>query len=224
MSAYDVIEIRNPEEIPAAVEQHRPVALLVTQQGRDRAGGTEAWMAGLPADLPAIAVSLPNILGRARALGIANVLIKPVTREHLLQAVTGLGRVIHDVLIVDDEPQLADLYGRMLQSAGAGYRPVKSYGGGEALGRMRQQAVDLVLLDLLMSEMSGLEVLEAMKADPALAGTPVIVVSAQYPEPVCSEGGLLIQLVRAQDASLAETLSSLSALVATLPPRGLPPA
>jgi len=76
---------------------------------------------------------------------------------------------------------------------------------------------------LLMPEVSGLMMLQAMKADPALAEIPVIVISAQYPETVPSGGGLSVKLVRSQDASINETLNCLQALVGALPLRGLPP-
>ena len=56
----------------------------------------------------------------------------------------------------------------MLQSAGEVYRPIKAFGGQEALERLRSQSVDLVLLDLLMPEVDGLAVLRAMKEDAAL--------------------------------------------------------
>jgi len=124
---------------------------------------------------------------------------------------------------VDDDPQQVELVGRMLQSAGGEYRPLRALGGEEALARLRHEPVDLVLLDLMMPEVSGLMVLQVMKADPALAHIPVIVISGQYTETISSPGRLSLNLVRAQNASIAETLNCLQALAGALPPRGLPP-
>lgn len=218
LHACDVIEVPNLAELPALIEQHHPVAMLVAHDGE--AVPTRA--AGLPADLPVIAVSLPSTLRSARELGIERVLIKPVTREQLLAAIRGLPQRVRDVLIVDDDPQLVELFARMLQAAGEGYRPLKAFGGGEALARLRQQPVDLVLLDILMADLDGLAVLREMKADPALAKVPVIVVSAQYPEAARTSGGLFLQVARAQDGSIGEALNILGAVVAALPLRGLP--
>lgn len=218
LQACDVIEVPDPAELPALIEQHHPVALLVAHDGE----AATPLPAGLPADLPVIAVSLPSTLRSARELGIERVLIKPVTREQLLAAIRGLPQRVRDVLIVDDDPQLVELFARMLQAAGEGYRPLKAFGGGEALARLRQQPVDLVLLDILMADLDGLAVLREMKADPALAKVPVIVVSAQYPEAARTSGGLFLQVARAQDGSIGEALNLLGALVAALPLRGLP--
>jgi len=218
LSGCDVIEVTAPTELPALIEHHHPVALIVEQDGCAAPG----WEAGLPADLPVISVSLPSTLRSAQALGIERILIKPVTREQLLSALAGLGRQVRDVLIVDDDPQLVDLLARMLQSAGEGYRPLKAFGGSEALTRLRQQPVDLVLLDVLMADVDGLTVLKEMKADPGLAGIPIIIVSAQYPETAPTAGGLSLELVREQGGSITEALTILGAVVAALPLRGLP--
>ena len=224
LSSCDVIEVADPRELGALVAQHQPVALVAGRQSGDEADLWQTRLAGAAADLPVITVSLPTSVRAAQALGIEGVLIKPVTRDQLLAAIASLQHAVHQVLIVDDEPHLVELYSRMLQSAPERYHPLKALGGAEALARLRQQPVDLVLLDILMPQIDGLAVLKEMKADPALAATPVIVVSAQYPEAARTADGLFIQMVRAQEASMSETLTALAALVATLPPRGLPPA
>ena len=237
MSAYDVVEVPTPAELPGLVERYRPVALIVDdschcEYPMSRCGvcehrnlpshSLEAWLGSLPADLPVIEVAFPGYLRAAQALGIESVLVKPATREQLLAAIRRLGRPIRDVLIVDDDPSLVELFARMLRSAPEEYHPVKAFGGAEALSRLRQQPVDLVLLDIVMPEVDGLAVLREVKADPALAQIPVIVVSAQYPEPGSASSRLFIQLARPQEAAISETLSLLAALVAALPPRGLP--
>lgn len=214
----DVVEVADPAVLPAMVEQYHPAALVVNCDSE--AGWIGPERAALPDDLPVIAVSLPRSLRSAQALGIERVLVKPVTREQLLAAISDLGYEVRSVLIVDDDPQLVELFGRMLQSAG--YRTLKAFGGAEALARLRQQRVDLVILDILMADVGGLEVLREMKADPSIATVPVIVASAHYPESARAAGGLFIQLARARDASVTETLTALEALLAVLPPRGLP--
>jgi putative two-component system response regulator len=59
-----------------------------------------------------------------------------------------------------------------------GHRVVVAENGGEALKRIREQPFDLVLLDVLMPEMDGYQVLERMKQDGLLIHLPVIVISA----------------------------------------------
>jgi signal transduction histidine kinase/CheY-like chemotaxis protein len=222
LSGHDVVAVQDCADLAALIEHHQPIALVIDQLDENdsllRAEVTDA-----PHDLPVITVSLPGSLHVAQTLGIQNYLIKPVLREQLLDAIAGLGRPVQNVLIVDDDPQLVELISRMLQSAGKAYHPLEAFGGAEALERLRHEPVDLVLLDLLMPEVGGLMMLQVMKSDPALAEIPVIVISAQYPETVPSEGGLFIKLVRPQNASINETLNCLQALVEVLPLRGLPP-
>jgi signal transduction histidine kinase/CheY-like chemotaxis protein len=210
LSAYDIIEVKQRNDSQALVEEHLPIALLIDSHAHIDFSP--------PSHLPILSVSLPGSLSSAQSLGIANFLLKPVSREELLGAIVALERPIQNVLVVDNEVQLVELFSRMLQSAGETYRPIKAFGGQEALERLRNESVDLVLLDLLMPEVDGLAVLRAMKEDAALSQIPVIVISAQYPETAESESGLDIHLVRASNGSVADTLNLVQTLVAALPP------
>jgi signal transduction histidine kinase/DNA-binding response OmpR family regulator len=223
LGGYDVIEVRDRADLPALIDRHQPIALVLDQPEGQNAPSAQEWVTAAPRDLPVIAISLPGSLRAAQTLGIQSFLVKPVLREQLLDAIACLELPVQAVLIVDDDPQQVELVGRMLQSAGGGYRPLKALGGEEALARLRREPVDLVLLDLMMPEVSGLMVLQAMKADPALAHIPVIVVSGQYTETISSPVRLSLNLVRAQNASIAETLNCLQALLGALAPMGLPP-
>lgn len=79
------------------------------------------------------------------------------------------------ILIVEDTELLRRIYhDRLVQE---GYTVYTAADGLEAVQQMRAVPVDLVLLDLIMPRMGGLEVLETMKADPRLAGIPVIVLT-----------------------------------------------
>ena len=81
------------------------------------------------------------------------------------------------LLIVDDVD--ANREALVMRLDLAGYQDCISVGEGcEALRVMRERSVDLVLLDIMMPEMDGYQVLEELKADPALRDVPVIVISA----------------------------------------------
>lgn len=79
------------------------------------------------------------------------------------------------VLVVDDEPESADTIAGHLRAFGAQTATVHS--GEEALERLRAYQFDAVTLDVIMPERNGFDVLRALRADPALRGTPVVVVS-----------------------------------------------
>ena len=81
------------------------------------------------------------------------------------------------LLIVDDDETNRYTLARRL--ARDGYANLAMAGNGvEALSAMRHDHFDLILLDIMMPELDGFGVLEAMRADPALRGIPVIVISA----------------------------------------------
>ena len=87
------------------------------------------------------------------------------------------------ILIADDDNRGREAYAMILRLSG--YDVVTAAEGEAALRVLRERPVDLVLLDLVMPDTCGDQVLRAMKQDPSLRGTPVLVISA-LPEPVAA--------------------------------------
>ena len=79
------------------------------------------------------------------------------------------------VLVVDDEPAIARLIAEQLEPFGV--EAELAHGGDEALDRLREGRFDAVTLDILMPGRSGVDVLRAIRAEPGLRRTPVVVVS-----------------------------------------------
>ena len=79
------------------------------------------------------------------------------------------------ILVVEDDPACRDLTRGMLESGG--YSVGEARNAVQALERLRQEAFDLVLLDLLTPEMDGFEFVRAVNADDRLRDIPVIVFS-----------------------------------------------
>ena len=80
------------------------------------------------------------------------------------------------VLIVDDEQSIVDLLCELVREAG--HNPVTAYNGRDALDLAQQQRPDLIISDVMMPLMDGYALLQALRADPALAHTMVILISA----------------------------------------------
>jgi CheY-like chemotaxis protein len=80
------------------------------------------------------------------------------------------------ILVVDDEPLLRAMLQDVLEAAG--HAVMVADGGRAALARAKAEPPDCVLLDVMMPDMDGYETCAAFKADPALAGIPVLIVSA----------------------------------------------
>lgn len=121
------------------------------------------------------------------------------------------------ILLVDDDPAYATVVERMLERAGHQVEVVR--GGSACLEHLRErgEGVRLVLLDLMMPQFSGYEVLREMKKLPRIKQPPVLVVTAQ-PEPAdpadrvaLASGGVVSLLSKDEALSHPEALCSLIA-------------
>lgn len=81
------------------------------------------------------------------------------------------------VMIVEDEPDVSELFAEMMRLSGL--RVIKTYTSTPAMTLIAQERPDLVILDVMMPDVSGLEVLTYMRGDPQLASIPVVIVSAK---------------------------------------------
>jgi CheY-like chemotaxis protein len=107
---------------------------------------------------------------------------KPVSREELYASLVDLNLFPRQtsetltVLIVDDDPRAVDLIATRM--AGMASTVLRAYGGREAIEIAKRQVPDLVILDLLMPEVSGFDVVDALMRDPSTAAIPILVVTA----------------------------------------------
>jgi PAS domain S-box-containing protein len=101
------------------------------------------------------------------------------------------------ILIVDDDALLREWLAGQLVSRG--HHTFEAANGGEALEIARQQALDLVLSDVLMPVMDGFELLRQLRLDPATASIPVILISGAYDDDAARAlalAGRAVSLVR----------------------------
>lgn len=118
------------------------------------------------------------------------------------------------VLVADDDPSILDFTSRVVTKAG--HKVLRAERGDTALELVRTNRPNLVFLDVLMPGLDGLEVCRAIRADAALAKTPVILLSAMGEErlveamKLCGADGYLTKPMRleAVRAVLAERLAS----------------
>ena len=81
------------------------------------------------------------------------------------------------VLIVEDEPDAAELFAEMMRVSG--FRVLKTSSSTPALNLIATEKPDIIILDIMMPEVSGLDLLRQMRQESELATIPVIVVSAK---------------------------------------------
>jgi two-component system, OmpR family, phosphate regulon response regulator PhoB len=105
------------------------------------------------------------------------------------------------VLIAEDDADVRDVVAFLLEKAGYTVRTVDS--GPGALTEAGAGDVDLAVLDVWMPEMTGLQVCERLRADPATAHLPVILMTASADDP-----GTADQLAAAEVTCLAKPFSS----------------
>ncbi|MFC1975356.1 ATP-binding protein [Chloroflexota bacterium] len=130
-------------------------------------------------DTPLIGCSLPPRVDHAFAAGAAGRLIKPVRQVDLEAALQAVGLPVSRILVVDDNPDILQLFRRMLHIYDDTLEIVTVSGGEEALSKLHAKPFDVVLLDIILPDLDGWQVLEHMKKDEAIKDIPVIVVSAE---------------------------------------------
>jgi two-component system, OmpR family, alkaline phosphatase synthesis response regulator PhoP len=84
------------------------------------------------------------------------------------------------VLVVEDDPDIAELVGRYLEKAG--YLPTRVASGRDALDSVRARAPDLIVLDVMLPHMDGLEVCRLLRANETTAAIPIIMLTARADE------------------------------------------
>ena len=133
-------------------------------------------------DVPVLFYSLSVDNGTGSWLEM-DTLTKPVSMDDLSQALARQGLLTggeeKTILIVDDDAGIREMNARIVQAQSATHRVLKARDGREALEMMRHRPVDLVLLDLMMPELDGFGVLEAMRDAEMTRDIPVIVLTAK---------------------------------------------
>jgi signal transduction histidine kinase/CheY-like chemotaxis protein len=140
------------------------------------------------AAIPVVIASMLDERGAGFALGASEYLVKPIDREALLEA---LGRCVappksmRTVVVIDDDPLDLELVEAVL--APVGWSVLRASGGEEGVELVRCERPSVVLLDLLMPDVNGFEVIERLRADPSVADVPIVVLTSKEITPADHE-------------------------------------
>ena len=173
-------------EAALVVANQRPVSMITLDILLPNMDGWEflGRLRALPplAHVPVVIVSRGAERSKGFALGAAAVLQKPISRQELHTTLIDLGLLPRSegpplkVLVVDDDPKAVDLIAvRILGLAGT---VLRAYGGRAAIDLARAERPDLIVLDLMMPDVNGFEVVEALNERPETARIPIVVVTA----------------------------------------------
>lgn len=106
---------------------------------------------------------------------------KPIPKDTLLNTLEKIkgntARSSLRVLAVDDEKSAVELIAAMLN--GKEFEVLKAYGGQEAIDIAFKEHPDVIVLDLMMPQITGFDVITALKADPNTVDTPIIICTAK---------------------------------------------
>lgn len=132
--------------------------------------------------IPVIMLSMVENQSLGFALGAADYLIKPIERERLVSILRrsyskSNSQQPQNLLIVEDDPNTQELFQRTAEKEG--WKVETADNGLIGLNRLAQKTPDLIILDLMMPEMDGLQFVTQIRRNDAWAGIPIIVVTAK---------------------------------------------
>jgi CheY-like chemotaxis protein len=132
--------------------------------------------------IPVVIISIVADPSKGFSLGAAAVMQKPISRQALFESLTDLGLLGSKerpakVLVVDDDRAAVEVVA--LRLAKTGSTVLRAYGGAEAIQIARREYPDVIVLDIMMPEVSGFDVVEALRATPETARIPIVIVTAK---------------------------------------------
>ncbi len=181
---YGVIFASNGDDAIELAKQHHPkvITLDILLPHKD---GWEI-LTDLRSDpetesIPVIIVSMLDNKDLGYSFEADDYFVKPVDKDKLLSRIrdlSGKKHGLHDVvLVIDDDPKSVKLAACILEEAGE--KVLKAYSGLEGIQLAISERPSLIILDLMMPEMSGFEVVDVLRKDERTKDIPIIVLTAK---------------------------------------------
>jgi len=177
---HPVLAASDTGEAEKLIEAKHPVAVIVNNLPE---APVERWL-GVLGDfsqrysVPILRCSIPSPSWLQSLAGLDGCLTKPVSRESLKVTLERHCRQPSTILVVDDDPDFLSLMSRMLGTLQLAGEVLTCCSGAEALRIAQERHPHLVLLDLLMPDLDGFGVVEALRQDPAFDHTVIVAVTA----------------------------------------------
>jgi signal transduction histidine kinase/CheY-like chemotaxis protein len=178
---FQLVPAHDLKEARQALQEFKPLAIVLDVLLE----GEHSWQLlqevrqnAVTKDVPVFVVTVVENEAKAMALGATGFHAKPIDRAWLLEQLKRTPpREQNTILIVDDDEISRYLLKGLL--AHSGYQLAEASGGVEGLRLARESRPSLVILDLSMPDMSGFEMLDTLKGDPATKEIPVVIYTAQ---------------------------------------------
>ena len=214
-----VLTASNAQEAEQIVQQQHPQAVIVNQPPDVP---LEEWFGPLGPwsriyGVPVLRCSIPSPSWLRRSADVLDCLTKPISRQTLRDALANISPRPRRILVVDDDPGFLSLVRRMFSTIASDIEVSTASTGAYALRLMRQAQPDLLLLDLLMPEIDGAQVLEVIRNDERLRSTRVVIVTgtsyAQAPLHQLGSYFTITQTSGLRAGTLADLLNAVLELV-----------
>ncbi|HVO32913.1 MAG TPA: response regulator [Elusimicrobiota bacterium] len=127
--------------------------------------------------IPVFIVSIMENKALGFSLGVTDYIVKPFDRQELISKLQACDKPPRTILVVDDDPDISRLLDEALHRDG--YTVVMAANGQEAIRQMAARKPDVLLLDLMLPEVDGFEVLQHIENNPTLQGIRIFVMTAK---------------------------------------------
>jgi CheY-like chemotaxis protein len=174
-------------EAALALAQEQPLALITLDIMLPNMDGWEflSRIKQLPSlsSVPVVIISIVADPNRGFALGAAAVMQKPISRQELYHSLVGLGlfplepNATLRILVVDDDPKAVELVAVQMKDYAS--TVLRAYGGRDAIDTAQRELPDLIVLDLMMPEVNGFDVVAALQDRAETARIPVLIVTSK---------------------------------------------
>ena len=184
-AGFQTTVARTGSEALAKAREHKPDAITLDILLPDLDGWevlTRLKRAEETSDIPVVVVSVVDNPELGMALGALDYFVKPVPAKELMNRLSrfkfqGKSGKQMTVLVVDDEEANREWLQGVLEPAG--FAVTLASGGKEAIDLARSSLPDLVLLDLMMPEVTGFDVVEALRDKASTRAIPIMVLTAK---------------------------------------------
>ena len=196
IKGYKVTILTDAKQLGTVVEKTFPRAVIIDENLVDYED-VKAFVENPPFEIPIISFPLPvSRQNRSSNLpeGVIDYLVKPVPRLVLQESVKKLDLKVNSILVVDDDPSMARFVTQALKFNEedpldvnfGNYKILTALDGKEALHFLQTLPVGVVFLDLDLTDMNGLTLLNQMLQDNEMRKIPVVIISASDPPPTFS--------------------------------------
>lgn len=178
---YNAIRATSGKEAIRLAQTHRPFAITLDIVMPDMDGWEVLQKLKEDPDtkdIPVIIVSVSDDKDTGFALGAMGYVSKPVEKDALISEIYKVGQpLMHSIMVVDDSEIERREIARIVEEEGL--KAVVADNGSQCIELIKKDPPDVLILDLMMPEMDGFDVVNSIRSDPETSHLPVIVVTAK---------------------------------------------